>query len=111
MIPDHNQRRMMYLGLIQKTTGQDTYSVSYVGKKDWSCFNDYVDAYYTMGEPRKGGILLEINTHGGWFDVCITQDIDTDRYVDTFVASLEENHIAYSFEGKDEIDLPTQKVF
>ena len=64
-----------------------------------------------MGEPRKGGILLEINTHGGWFDVCITQDIDTDRYVDTFVASLEENQIAYSFEGKEEIDLPTQKVF
>ena len=33
MIPDHNQRRMMYLGLIQKTTGQDTYSASYVGKR------------------------------------------------------------------------------
>ena len=64
-----------------------------------------------MGEPIKGGILLEVNTHDGWFDVCITQDIDTDRYVDTFVASLEENQIAYSFEGKEEISLPTQKVF
>ena len=102
---------MIYLGLIQKTTCLDTYSVSYIGKKDWDCFNDYVDAYYTIAEPRKGGIILEINTHNGWFDVCITQDVETDRYVDSLVGYFKEYKIEYSFEGKEEIMLPTQKVF
>ena len=110
-IPDHNQRRMIFLSLIQKTTGLDTYMVSYIGKKDWSCFSDYVDAYYTIAEPRKGGMVLEINTHNGWFDVCITQDIETDRYVQAVADQLKQLHIDYTFEGMEEISLPTQKVF
>ncbi|MBR5484989.1 MAG: hypothetical protein IKV41_00585 [Oscillospiraceae bacterium] len=109
-IPDHYQRRMIFHGLIQKTTCLDTYSVSYIGKNDWDCFSDYVDAYYTIAEPRKGGIILEINTHNGWFDVCVTQDVETDRYVDSVIECLKEFNIEYSFEGKDEITLPTQKV-
>lgn len=110
-IPDHLRRRMTYMHLIGQTTALDTYSVSYVGKKDWSCFDAYVDAYYTMAEPGTGGLLLEVNTHNGWFNVCITQDFGSRRYVDTLMELLAENAVEFRPEGTAALHLPRQKVF
>ena len=72
---------------------KDTYNVSYVGQTDFGAMNKFVRSMNTLAF---GNLLVEINAIGNMFYITFNQVIKTDKYINTFINTLNEAGLSYS---------------
>ncbi|MBP9996786.1 MAG: hypothetical protein KBT19_05855 [Lachnospiraceae bacterium] len=84
-----------------------SYVVSYTGFTDWGELIDYVESYCFIVDGHQ---TLELSAIGDKIICNYMQVIRTDKYVDAFKKTLEENGIPYKVEGPFKKNLPIHRL-
>lgn len=89
--------------IVKRSMGADTFKVSYVGRASLGEAGKYVENIHSYIDIDGAGIMMEINAHNGWFDICFMQEFEEDIYLKGFQKQLQQADISCEVTGPEPI--------